>query len=73
MRDTRIALRRVGDFWIAYGEDAHIMAEALDIALTTDRKTGKSMAGIPAQRLDDWVRDLAQAGVKASFPIETRK
>ncbi|MDR1565047.1 MAG: hypothetical protein LBS74_08835, partial [Oscillospiraceae bacterium] len=46
-----IELVQVGDFFEAYGEDAHILAEVF--GFTVLQRDGKDMVGFPSSQLDD--------------------
>ncbi|MBV9263863.1 MAG: DNA mismatch repair protein MutS [Candidatus Eremiobacteraeota bacterium] len=56
-----ILLSRVGDFYEAYGEDAEIVAKALQIALTSKEAGGGrrvAMAGVPHHALGQYLARL---------------
>src|SRR5581483_8050277 len=56
-----ILLSRVGDFYEAYGEDAEIVARALQIALTSKEAGGGqrvAMAGVPHHALGQYLARL---------------
>ncbi|MBV9057011.1 MAG: DNA mismatch repair protein MutS, partial [Candidatus Eremiobacteraeota bacterium] len=56
-----ILLSRVGDFYEAYGEDAEIIAKALQIALTSKEAGGGrrvAMAGVPHHALGQYLARL---------------
>ncbi|HZY97749.1 MAG TPA: DNA mismatch repair protein MutS [Candidatus Cybelea sp.] len=58
-----ILLSRVGDFYEAYGEDAEIVARALQIALTSKEAGGGkrvAMAGVPHHALAQYLARLVQ-------------
>jgi DNA mismatch repair protein MutS len=58
-----ILLSRVGDFYEAYGEDAEVIARALQIALTSkEAGAGKrvAMAGVPHHALAQYLARLVQ-------------
>jgi DNA mismatch repair protein MutS len=58
-----ILLSRVGDFYEAYGEDAEIVARALQIALTSkEAGSGRrvAMAGVPHHALAQYLARLVQ-------------
>ncbi len=55
-----ITLRKMGDFYEAYGDEAKAMAKELNITLT--RRQERPMAGIPFHALDRWVKQLQDAG-----------
>jgi DNA mismatch repair protein MutS len=58
-----ILLSRVGDFYEAYGEDAEIVARALQIALTSkEAGAGRrvAMAGVPHHALTQYLAKLVQ-------------
>jgi len=58
-----ILLSRVGDFYEAYGEDAEVVARALQIALTSkEAGAGKrvAMAGVPHHALAQYLARLVQ-------------
>ncbi|HVN69077.1 MAG TPA: DNA mismatch repair protein MutS [Candidatus Binatia bacterium] len=58
-----VLLSRVGDFYEAYGEDAEIVARALQIALTSkEAGAGKrvAMAGVPHHALSGYLAKLVQ-------------
>ncbi|HEX3456551.1 MAG TPA: hypothetical protein VHR97_01220, partial [Candidatus Baltobacteraceae bacterium] len=58
-----ILLSRVGDFYEAYGEDAEVIARALQIALTSkEAGAGKrvAMAGVPHHALPGYLARLVQ-------------
>lgn len=65
-----ILLFRMGDFYECFDEDAHKLAEALDIALTS-RSMGKDtripMAGVPAVSLDSNLARLIKQGHKVAI------
>ncbi|MBV8222238.1 MAG: DNA mismatch repair protein MutS, partial [Candidatus Eremiobacteraeota bacterium] len=56
-----VLLSRVGDFYEAYGEDAEIVARALQIALTSNEACGGrrvAMAGVPHHALAQYLARL---------------
>ena len=58
-----VLLSRVGDFYEAYGEDAEVVARALQIALTSkEAGAGKhvAMAGVPHHALAQYLARLVQ-------------
>ncbi len=58
-----ILLSRVGDFYEAYGEDAEVVARALQIALTSKEAGGGqrvAMAGVPHHALAQYLARLVQ-------------
>lgn len=58
-----VLLSRVGDFYEAYGEDAEVIARALQIALTSkEAGAGKrvAMAGVPHHALPGYLARLVQ-------------
>ncbi len=58
-----ILLSRVGDFYEAYGEDAEIVAHAIQIALTSKEAGGGqrvAMAGVPHHALAGYLARLVQ-------------
>lgn len=58
-----VLLSRVGDFYEAYGEDAEIVARALQIALTSKEAGGGrrvAMAGVPHHALTGYLAKLVQ-------------
>jgi DNA mismatch repair protein MutS len=58
-----VLLSRVGDFYEAYGEDAEVIARALQIALTSkEAGAGKrvAMAGVPHHALAQYLARLVQ-------------
>ena len=65
-----ILLFRMGDFYECFDEDAHQLAEALEIALTS-RSMGKDtripMAGVPAVSLDANLARLIKQGHKVAI------
>lgn len=64
--EDAILLCRVGDFYEAYFEDAQIVSDILQIALTT-KKPPTPMAGIPHYALDDHLHKLVKAGHKVAI------
>ena len=66
-----ILLFRMGDFYECFDDDAHTLAAALEIALTS-RSMGKDtpripMAGIPAVSLDNYLARLIRQGYKVAI------
>src|SRR5947209_13573176 len=60
-----VLLFRLGDFYEAFEDDAHLLARVLDITLTS-REMGRGerlpMAGIPAHAADGYVARLIAQG-----------
>ena len=69
-RPDAILLFRLGDFYETFGEDAHVAARILDIALTS-REMGKGerlpMAGIPAHAAEAYIGRLIAAGLAVAI------
>ncbi|MEK7281809.1 MAG: DNA mismatch repair protein MutS, partial [Chloroflexota bacterium] len=65
-----LLLFRLGDFYEAFEEDAQVLAQVLQIALTS-RPMGKGqrlpMAGIPYHALDNYLARLIKAGHKVAI------
>ena len=65
-----VVLFRMGDFYECFDEDAHTLASALEIALTS-RTMGKDtrvpMAGVPAVSLDTNLARLIKQGYKVAI------
>ncbi len=65
-----IVFFRLGDFYESFDEDAQVVSQALDIALTS-RSMGKSMrvpmAGVPAHSLEPYLARLIKQGHKVAI------
>ena len=69
-----LLLVRMGDFYEAFDEDAEVMADVLDIALTTRDVGGGArspLAGIPYHALDSYLGRLIAAGLKVAICEKT--
>ncbi len=69
-----LLLVRMGDFYEAFDEDAEVMADVLDIALTTRDVGGGArspLAGIPYHALDSYLGRLIAAGLKVAICEQT--
>lgn len=65
-----IVLFRMGDFYECFDDDAHTLAAALEIALTSrtmGRDTRVPMAGVPAVSLDTNLSRLVKQGYKVAI------
>jgi DNA mismatch repair protein MutS len=64
-----ILLMRVGDFFEAYGPDAEIIAEALNITLTSREDAGQrvAMAGVPHHAAERYVARLIKQGYRVAL------
>ncbi len=64
-----LVLKRRGDFYEAYGNDARTLAQALNITLTGRTIGGKrvAMAGIPHHAAERYVTPLVNAGFKVAL------
>lgn len=65
-----VLLYRLGDFYEAFDEDAHTLAQVLGITLTS-RSFGRAgrvpMAGIPHHALHGYLRRMLRAGLKVAI------
>lgn len=64
-----LLLFRVGDFYESYGDDAELLAQALEITLTS-RDAGQRripMAGVPYHSLDTHLSTLLSKGLKVAI------
>ena len=69
-----LLLVRMGDFYEAFDEDAHTMARALDIVLTSREVGGgvrAPLAGIPAHALDNYLGRLIDTGLRVAICEQT--
>ncbi len=69
-----LLLVRMGDFYEAFDEDAHTMARALDIVLTSREVGGgvrAPLAGIPAHALDNYLGRLIDVGLRVAICEQT--
>lgn len=60
-----LTLTREGDYYIALGNDAKVIAKVLEIVLTSRKVSEKervALVGLPYHRLDDDVATLSAAG-----------
>ncbi len=55
-----VLLFRLGDFYEAFYEDAHILSKELELTLT--KRQGVPMSGIPAQSVDNYIEKLISRG-----------
>lgn len=55
-----LLLFRLGDFYEAFHEDAHILAREADVALT--QRQGVPMSGVPAQAVESYIEKLVKEG-----------
>lgn len=63
----QLAMYRRGDFLCAYGRDAEIVAEVLDLTITTERRGARQplkMTGFPEAMVDSFTRQIANAGYR---------
>jgi len=60
-----VLLFRLGDFYEAFFEDAHLVSKVLDLVLT--HRQGAPMAGVPYHALNLYLRRLVQAGYKVAI------
>lgn len=70
-----IVLVRLGDFYEAFGKDAEVIAEVLDLTLTgrvIDRNTCErtSMTGFPFHLLNDFTAKLADKNIQVKVVNE---
>lgn len=65
---------RMGDFYETFDDDAELVSDVLDIALTS-REMGKGnripMAGIPYHSADGYLRKLLDAGIRVALAEQT--
>ncbi|MDP7160993.1 MAG: DNA mismatch repair protein MutS [Dehalococcoidia bacterium] len=69
-----LLLVRMGDFYETFDEDAQVMAEVLDIALTARDVGGGArspLAGIPYHSLESYLGQLIAAGLKVAICEQT--
>lgn len=65
-----LLLFRMGDFYETFDEDAHKMAEILDITLTSRDVGGgakSALAGIPYHALENYLSKLVKSGLKIAI------
>jgi DNA mismatch repair protein MutS len=65
-----LLLFRMGDFYETFDEDAHKMAEILDITLTSRDVGGgakSALAGIPCHALESYLSKLVKSGLKIAI------
>ena len=69
-----LLLIRMGDFYEAFDDDAHVLSEVLGIALTA-RESGAGgkvpLAGIPHHSLENHLGTLVEAGLKVAIAEQT--
>jgi N12 class adenine-specific DNA methylase len=68
----KVLLKRAGDFYELYGDDAKKASEILGITLTK-RRGGNYMSGFPKWSLDTYLPKLLKAGVGADITDENGK
>jgi len=56
---------RMGDFYECFNEDAEIVSRELGLA-KVERSPGTPMAGVPHQKLDDYLRRAVAAGLRVA-------
>lgn len=64
-----IVLFRLGDFYETFFDDARLVADELQIVLTS--RNGNPMAGVPYHAIDSYVRKLISAGHKVAICEQT--
>ncbi len=64
-----IVLFRLGDFYETFFEDARLVAEELQIVLTS--RNGHPMAGVPYHSIDGYIKRLILAGHKVAICEQT--
>ena len=57
----RLQFQKIGDFFEVFGDGAHVVGKALDIAVTKTRD-GRSAVGLPAHSAFRYMDELAKAG-----------
>lgn len=70
-----LSLYRRGDFLCAYGRDAEIVAEVLDLTITTERRSARQplkMTGFPEAMIDSFTRQITSAGYRLAV-IDTQE
>ena len=67
-----IHFHKVGDFYEAYGNDALLAADSLDLTLTSKALNGERvpMVGIPQHTLRDYTKKLWESGFSTEVRIE---
>jgi N12 class adenine-specific DNA methylase len=55
----------IGDFYEVYGDEARIVADALNLTLTT--RSNGPVVGFPKSRIDDYTNRLADIGIEVVF------
>src|SRR6056297_2065825 len=70
--EDSILFFQVGDFYEVFYDDAKIVADELDIALTS-RKKGQPMAGVPLHSVQRYLKKLVERGYKVAICNQVEK